>query len=64
MNAQAPGRTGIEITEFVFGARVIGGIDPAVPIRGLGRSTEQGVDRLSEGSRRGHPGRGHRGLLR
>jgi aryl-alcohol dehydrogenase-like predicted oxidoreductase len=42
------GRTGIRITEFIFGAGAIGGIGGAAATRGLGLSVEQGLDRLAE----------------
>lgn len=42
------GKTGIGITEFVFGAGSIGGVGSAADTRGLGIDTEQGLDRLSE----------------
>src|ERR1700743_2530119 len=42
------GDSGIEITEFLFGAGSIGGIGSAVATRGLGVDTAQGLDRLAE----------------
>jgi aryl-alcohol dehydrogenase-like predicted oxidoreductase len=42
------GQTGIEITEFIFGAGSIGGVGGAVATRGLGINVEQGLGRLSE----------------
>jgi aryl-alcohol dehydrogenase-like predicted oxidoreductase len=42
------GRTGIEITEFVFGAGGIGGIGSAESTRGLGVDAAQGRSRLTE----------------
>ena len=48
MDTHALGRTGIEITEFIFGAGSIGGVGGAVATRGLGITVEQGLDRLTE----------------
>ncbi len=48
MRTVSLGRTGIEITEFVFGAGSIGGLGGAAATRGLGLSAQQGLDRLSE----------------
>jgi aryl-alcohol dehydrogenase-like predicted oxidoreductase len=48
MDMLSLGRTGIEITEFIFGAGSIGGIGGAVATRGLGITVEQGLDRLNE----------------
>jgi aryl-alcohol dehydrogenase-like predicted oxidoreductase len=48
MDKRQLGRTGIEITEFVYGAGSIGGIGGAESTRGLGIDAEQGLDRLSE----------------
>lgn len=42
------GRTGIEITEFVFGAGSIGGVGSSVALRGQGVTAEQGLARLDE----------------
>lgn len=48
MRSTPVGRSGIRITEFVFGAGSIGGLGSAVSTRGLGMSAEQGLDRLDE----------------
>lgn len=48
MRALPLGKTGIEITEFIFGAGSIGGVGGAVATRGLGINAGQGLDQLSE----------------
>jgi aryl-alcohol dehydrogenase-like predicted oxidoreductase len=48
MDKRQLGRTGIEITEFVYGAGSIGGLGGAEETLGLGIDVEQGLDRLSE----------------
>ncbi|HVV19336.1 MAG TPA: aldo/keto reductase [Pseudonocardiaceae bacterium] len=48
MDTHTLGRTGIGITEFIFGAGAIGGLGGAVETRGLGLTTDQGLDRLTE----------------
>ena len=48
MEQRLLGRTGIEITAFVYGAGSIGGIGGSPETRGLGLDAEQGFDRLSE----------------
>jgi aryl-alcohol dehydrogenase-like predicted oxidoreductase len=47
------GRSGIEISEFIFGAGSIGGLGGAVAARGLGIDVDQGLDRLTEAYREG-----------
>jgi aryl-alcohol dehydrogenase-like predicted oxidoreductase len=42
------GRTGLKITEFVFGAGSIGGVGSAAATRGLGINVHQGLERLTE----------------
>lgn len=53
MDSHALGRSGIEVTGFIFGAGSIGGIGSAVATRGLGISAEQGLARLAEAYARG-----------
>jgi aryl-alcohol dehydrogenase-like predicted oxidoreductase len=48
MRTSPLGTTGIEITEFVFGAGSIGGVGSSPATRGLGITVEQGLDRLDE----------------
>lgn len=48
MDTRPLGRTGIDITEFIFGAGAIGGVGGAVATRGLGIDVEAGLDRLRE----------------
>ncbi|WP_328609025.1 aldo/keto reductase [Amycolatopsis sp. NBC_00345] len=48
MEKRQLGKTGIEISEFVYGAGSIGGIGGAPATRGLGIDAEQGFNRLSE----------------
>lgn len=48
MRSTPVGQSGVQITEFVFGAGSIGGLGSAVSTRGLGMSAEQGLDRLDE----------------
>jgi aryl-alcohol dehydrogenase-like predicted oxidoreductase len=48
MEMRQLGRTGIEITEFVYGAGSIGGIGGSPETRGLGIDAEQGFNRLNE----------------
>ncbi|SEP39290.1 aldo/keto reductase [Amycolatopsis saalfeldensis] len=48
MEKRQLGRTGIEITAFVYGAGSIGGIGGSPETRGLGLDAEQGFSRLSE----------------
>lgn len=48
MEKRLLGRTGIEITAFVYGAGSIGGIGGSPETRGLGLDAEQGFGRLSE----------------
>jgi aryl-alcohol dehydrogenase-like predicted oxidoreductase len=48
MDRRILGRSGIEVTAFVYGAGSIGGLGSAVTTRGLGLDPAQGMDRLAE----------------
>jgi aryl-alcohol dehydrogenase-like predicted oxidoreductase len=48
MEIRSLGRSGIEVTRFIYGAGSIGGLGSAIATRGLGLDAGQGMERLAE----------------